>query len=150
MHNCIHKLSIAKILQHYTHGCNKKCYTVDEATARSNTHTTSSAKQLEGKRDPTHPVLVDDIDDDDEAAVVLAVVHQGDPPDLDEPLERLHIVSGIKHASLAHTSTNRENDRKKDFVPRGMAGARPPYHFGGGRRVGVGGEGAGSRRGECG
>uniref|UniRef100_J3LZK1 Uncharacterized protein n=1 Tax=Oryza brachyantha TaxID=4533 RepID=J3LZK1_ORYBR len=49
----------------------------------------------------THPVLVDDIDDDDEAAVVLAVVHQGHPPDLHEPLERLH-----KHNNSSSSSNN--------------------------------------------
>ena len=46
-------------------------------------------RQWDERSDSTHPVLVDDVDDDDEAAVVLAVVHQGHPPDLHEPLERL-------------------------------------------------------------
>ena len=53
--------------------------------------------------DLTHPVLVDDIDNDDEAAVVLAVVHQGHPPDLHEPLERLHSTSTVTTRASAHT-----------------------------------------------
>ena len=40
--------------------------------------------------DRTHPILVNNVDDDDKAAVILAVVHQGDPLDLHEPLELLH------------------------------------------------------------
>jgi hypothetical protein len=42
-----------------------------------------------GEEDQTDPILVDDVDDDDEPAVVLAVVHKGHPPDLDIPVERL-------------------------------------------------------------
>jgi hypothetical protein len=53
------------------------------------THTNNSAQTSGGEEDPTHPVLVDDIYDDNEAAVVLAVVDQGHPPNLHEPLERL-------------------------------------------------------------
>jgi hypothetical protein len=49
-----------------------------------------------GEGDQTHPVLVDDVDDDDQPAVVLAVVHEGHPPDLHEPLERLQ-----KHGNKA-------------------------------------------------
>ena len=72
----------------------------------------------------THPVLVDDVDDDDQPAVVLAVVHQGHPPDLDEPLERLHAretPSGqSKHASLKPAGIER--------------GDHSMYHLCGGRR----------------
>lgn len=39
-----------------------------------------------------YSILVDDIDNDDELPVVLAVVDEGDPPDLDESLERLQIT----------------------------------------------------------
>ena len=46
-----------------------------------------------------YPVLVDDVDDDDEAAIVLAVVHQGHTPDLHEPLERLHASTSTQNPS---------------------------------------------------
>ena len=55
-------------------------------------HTSAQANQWRPRErsDPTHPVLVDDVDDNDEAAILLAVVHKGHSPDLHEPLERLH------------------------------------------------------------
>lgn len=39
----------------------------------------------------TYPVLVDNVNDDDKLAIVLAVVDEGHPSDLDVPLERLHV-----------------------------------------------------------
>lgn len=46
-----------------------------------------------------HSVLVDDVDDDDELAIVLAVVDEGNPPDLYVPLENLSIRNEEKHMS---------------------------------------------------
>ena len=59
--------------------------------------------------DQTHPVLVNNVDDDDEAAVVLAVVHQGHPPDQHEPLERLY-----KHKNKATMVNNQDHQREGD------------------------------------
>lgn len=65
-----------------THDLNPKSHAYSHTSAKRTTRS--------GEGDLADPVLVDDVDDDDEAAVVLAVVHQGHPPDLDKPLERLH------------------------------------------------------------
>ena len=37
-----------------------------------------------------YPILVDDVDDDDELSVFLAIVDQSDPSDLHVPLEHLY------------------------------------------------------------
>ena len=39
----------------------------------------------------TYPVLIDNINDDNESATVFPVVYESHSPDLDVPLERLHI-----------------------------------------------------------
>ena len=57
--------------------------------------------------DQTHPVLVNNVDDDDEAAVVLAVVHQGHPPDQHEPLERQY-----EHKNKATMVNNQDHQRE--------------------------------------
>ena len=63
-------------------------------------HTSAQANQWRPRErsDPTHPVLVDDVDDNDEAAILLAVVHKGHSPDLHEPLERLqnHDINKVR------------------------------------------------------
>jgi hypothetical protein len=43
------------------------------------------------QRRKAHPVLIDDIDNNDELAVILAVVDKSHSPNLDVPLERLHM-----------------------------------------------------------
>lgn len=43
----------------------------------------------------THSVLVDDVDDDNESAILLAVVDKSNPSDLDVPLERLNKQQAI-------------------------------------------------------
>jgi hypothetical protein len=48
-----------------------------------------------------YSVLVDDIDDDDELAVVLAVVDEGDPSDLHVPLERLQITEKANQIQIS-------------------------------------------------
>lgn len=51
---------------------------------KNNTHGTTSHVIAK-----TYSVLVNDIDNDDELSIVFAVVDEGDPSDLNEPLERL-------------------------------------------------------------
>jgi hypothetical protein len=79
----------------------------------------------------THPVLVDDVDDDDEAAILLAVVYKGHSPDLHEPLERLRNRNINRCASLANN-----NNKKTRPLDAGMISG-DIYHFGC-RRGGVG------------
>lgn len=65
--------------------------------------------------DLKYPVLVDDIDDDNEAAIVLAVVHEGHPPDLHKPLERLH--KNNEASSLTNTTDAEEERRRLVSLP---------------------------------
>jgi hypothetical protein len=55
-----------------------------------------------------YSVLVDDIDDDDELAVVLAVVDEGDPSDLHVPLERLQITEKANQIQISKTRSKND------------------------------------------
>lgn len=43
------------------------------------------------RKEGTYSVLINDVDDHDKPSILLAVVDEGDPPDLNVSLERLHI-----------------------------------------------------------
>lgn len=67
-----------------------------------------------------YPVLIDDINDDDELPVLLAIVNQGHPPNLDVPLERLH------PESYAHElkDDKMEKKRNSDWMARNLKKVR--------------------------
>lgn len=70
------------------------------------------------KDEKVYSVLVDDIDDDDELAIVFAVVDEGNPPDLYVSLERLPIHSS--QTNVRETSKMRKERQRE----------RESHHFG--------------------
>ena len=70
------------------------------------------------KYEKVYSVLVDDIDDNDELAIVFAVVDEGNPPDLYVSLERLPF-----HNSQTNVRETSKRDRERERE-------RENHHFG--------------------
>lgn len=64
-----------------------------------------------------YPVLIDDIDDDDELSVVLSIVYESDSPNLHIPLERLQSKQG-KGVTWKTKTTMEMNGRRRSCTER--------------------------------
>lgn len=73
------------------------------------------------KYEKVYSVLVDDIDDNDELAIVFAVVDEGNPPDLYVSLERLpfhNSQTNVRETSKMRREIEIDRERESPFWVR--------------------------------
>lgn len=60
----------------------------------------------------SYSVLINDVDDDDEPPIFLAVVDESNPPDLNVPLERLNMKRRKRNLLRLETENYKEKKKK--------------------------------------
>lgn len=94
-----------------------------------NTKLTKIENLIEKKGKRRYSVLVKDVDNDDEFPIVLAVVNESHPPDLDVSLERL------SKQKQEETKQNEIKEERHEVVQTKRVNRRQTTSYGRGRRT---------------